>query len=493
MKNMKRNHALYICATIAIAVGMFLTTMTPVAFASKSNILSMNSGDEYQLYIRQGMAEIIDIEEDISDLMIANPSLIDVTVLQSKKIYIVGTALGSTNILAIDKDGNVIKRINVRVKIDDQAVEMLVKDLFPEEDVKISTVADQVVITGTVASPDVAQSIASIVTRSISQMQGSTSTDTDSTISNLLRVRGKSQITLRMRVMEISRVVLREIGVTTTLDDIGTNAGGDLVNSRQLGGLFGGAVETGLTQTPFAAFGLNASLGAFGPIDSAITLLEDEGLAKILAEPNLTAVSGEQATFLAGGEFPVPTSRDSDGNIVITFRRFGVAVTFLPTILSDNRINLQLETEVSSLARENQVQLAGLEVPGLDVRRASTTVELGSGGTLMIAGLLQSQAINNMSGLPGLKDTPILGDLFSSESFRREETELVIMVTPYTVQPFSDKNQADHRKLPEPDTNYLQKSFAYNMRRIYGTNNPYWSDKMTDILAEDGKYGYILH
>lgn len=205
-----------------------------------------------------------------------------------------------------------------------------------------------------------------------------------------------------------------------------------------------------------------------------------------MAEPNLTAISGESAGFLAGGEFPVPSGRDNEGNIIITFRQFGVALNFAPVVLSNDRISLQLQTEVSSLAQDNSVTLADIEVPGLDVRRATTTVEMGSGASLMIAGLLQSEAFKTMSGLPGMTRTPILGELFQSENFQRNETELVILVTPYLVEPFADKKQAKKVPLRTPEENYLEEAFAMNVRRIYGDK------RAADVLKGDEHFGYIL-
>jgi Flp pilus assembly secretin CpaC len=186
----------------------------------------------------------------------------------------------------------------------------------------------------------------------------------------------------------------------------------------------------------------NSGFGTIGDIMVKLNALETDGLANVLAEPNLTAVSGEQAGFLAGGEFPIPAGRDQYGNVIIDYKQFGVSLNFKPTVMSEDRISLQLNTEVSSLNEGQGITLSELTVPGLDVRRASTTVEINSGGSLMMAGLLKSGNVKGLSGLPGIKDTPVLGDLVSSKSFQREETELVVIVTPYLVQPFADRVQA---------------------------------------------------
>jgi pilus assembly protein CpaC len=207
-------------------------------------------------------------------------------------------------------------------------------------------------------------------------------------------------------------------------------------------------------------------------------------LSNTLAEPNLTAISGEQAGFLAGGEFPVPTGRDRNGNITIEYRAFGVSLNFVPTVVTDDRISLQLNTEVSSLDFNQGITISEVSVPGLDVRRASTTIEMGSGSSLMIAGLMKSEAVKNLAGVPGIKDTPVLGDLVSSHSFTREETELLVIVTPMLVQPYAE-NRHILRKDKAPETHQLAMTFAKNIRRIYGTKAPEMNEK-------GDTFGYII-
>lgn len=456
--------------------------------ASKSDLVDVNiakTANANDIVLTQGMADVVTLNGNVADVMVANPSIVDVSALKSNKLYLVGTNIGTTNIITVDESGNVIKRFNVHVKIDDAALNAALKELFPDEAVELKTLTSQLILSGTVSSAEVANSIAQVVNHYVGEITGNTAT-IDEMIVNLLKVRGKSQVTLRVKVMEVSRNLLRETGVDTDIADLGFNAGGNIRNNPDLGGILGGVVSTGITQTPFATFGLLESFGAFGPVDTVITLLEDEGMVKVLAEPNLTAISGETAGFLAGGEFPVPSGRDNDGNIEITFRQFGVALNFAPVVLSDNRVSLQLQTEVSSLAQDNAVTLNNVQVPGLDVRRATTTVEMGSGASLMIAGLLQSESFKTMSGLPGLLHTPILGELFQSENFRRNETELVILVTPYLVEPFADKKQAKKVPMRDRETNYLEQAFAMNVRRIYGEG------KAANMLDGEERFGYIL-
>jgi type II secretory pathway component GspD/PulD (secretin) len=191
------------------------------------------------------------------------------------------------------------------------------------------------------------------------------------------------------------------------------------------------------------------SLGPkFDSLATVLTALETQGLVNTLAEPNLTAISGETAGFLAGGEFPIPASRDNQGNIVLDYKQFGVSLNFTPTVMSKDRIALHLSTEVSDRDNADGVQLQGLVVPALTVRRAETTVELGSGNTIMIAGLLKSGTLNSLQGLPGAKDLPIIGQLFKSKSFQRNESELLIIVTPYLVNSYAEPDAVAEKTLP---------------------------------------------
>jgi len=338
-----------------------------------------------------------------------------------------------------------------------------------------------------------------------------------------LTVRGEQQVMLRVRMLEVSRDILKEFGMETSNDR--SNFG----DSARLRSTTTVNTQTGLTEDPFGVTSLlfNTAGSGLGEIQLLLNALERDNLANVLAEPNLTSVSGEQAGFLAGGEFPVPVGRDRDGNIVIEYKQFGVSLNFKPTVLSEDRISLQLNTEVSSLDPGQGITLSDIQIPGLDIRKASTTVEINSGGSLMMAGLLKSENIKGMSGLPGVKDTPVIGDLISSKSFERQETELVVIVTPYLVQPYADETQAKpvfestKKLLPPPPTaamspgdkgktvplytqaeavaitdveaeelpkivnSPMSNVFSRNMRKIYG-------ERVRNIPADDQAFGYML-
>jgi pilus assembly protein CpaC len=405
------------------------------------------------LLLTLGKAEIITLPDTISDIFVANPKIADVIALQNNKLYVVGSKLGDTNIIVTDRSGNVLRRLNISVNVDTVVIENMIHSMFPsEKTVKVNMIGDQVALTGMVSTPSAAQKVARLVAAHMGEIQEKDFKRADDLIVNLMEVRGEQQVMLRVRMLEMSRGVLKELGLGSNIN----RGDGRSINDGGLTGFLGTIAGTGLTTDPLgvASAILDTGISGIGNIEFLINALQSDNLVNILAEPNLTSVSGEQAGFLAGGEFPVPVGRDRDGNIIVEYKEFGVSLNFKPTVLSEDRISLQMNTEVSSLNRQRGLTLAEIQIPGLDVRRASTTVEINSGGTLMMAGLLKSESVKGMSGIPGIKDTPVIGDLLSSDSFNRQETELVVLVTPYLVQPFADKNQSvpmiDETELGEP-------------------------------------------
>lgn len=448
------------------------------AYASKGDLRSYKDVNKKNppMQITLGKADLVNLPDGVSDVLVADPAVIDVQAVQSNKLYIVGLEIGDTNVIVLDRSGNVVKRLDIHVTYDLQAIQANVERLFPNEKVQVGAVHGQIILTGTVSNPETASKITNLVGHYVSALEGTDDQEIDSLISNLLEVRGEQQVMLQVKIVEAERSIFKELGVDLNANDPdemavtqlfrGTQPFSELAsNGNSLG--FGAAAGLATSQEPaaFARGFLDTGLDGVGTLGLFINALEEENLINVLAEPNLTAVSGQQAGFLAGGEFPVPTGRDQFGNITIEFREFGVSLNFRPVVLSDQRINLQLDTEVSSLDPSNAVTLADIVVPGLDIRRASTTIEIPSGGSLMIAGLLQSETTKGLTGLPGIKDTPVLGDLISSDNFQREETELVVIVTGYLVEPYADNARA--QKQPEEKRGELARIFAKNIRRAF--------------------------
>ena len=472
-----------IAGACALFTGAITTGWQP-SYASKTELVSVASDKQKKdptLVLTQGMADIVEVEGPVSDIMVADPSIVDVMVLQANRLYMVGSSIGTTNVIAVDAEGNVVRRMNVRVKIDDGVIQDALNDLFPDEKVTVSTVGEQVMLSGKVSNPEVSNKVVNLVSRLVGQATGNAA-DIDNSLINMMQVEGEQQVMLRVKVVEASRDVLRELGISSSFTE--GDPGGVI---DDIAATVASVAGTGLTSNPLGTANVvfdNAG-DSLGPLNVAIRALEQDGLINTLAEPTMTAISGEQAGFLAGGEFPVPTSRDEDGNVIVEYRPFGVTLNFRPIVLSSDRISMQLNTEVSALSNQNSYNLGGLTIPGFSVRRAQTTVEMGSGGSLMIAGLLKSDTTKTMTDLPGIKDIPILGKLMSSESFQREESELVVIVTAVLVKPYEEKAMATEAVSTERVP--LADAFQSNIRRIY-TRRP-----LEEALFDgEQRYGYLI-
>jgi pilus assembly protein CpaC len=410
--------------------------------AEKSDLSLVTLDSDPIVNIMIGKAEMVAMKGNVSDVLVANPNVVDVMAVKSDQLYLVGHALGETNIMVLDEEGNVLRKMNVHVQMDINKLEKTIKELYPEEDVKIKALRDQLVLTGRVSTPAMSNSISNLVAQYVADVRGTTgATNIDDVVTNMMTVAGEQQVMLKVKIIEASRNALKDLGIETELTDSGIGAVGATI-----------AAASGLGLTAPAQLGvlaLNYNSGSFGPINFLARALEEEGIVNTLAQPNLTAISGEQAGFLAGGEVPIPTEIDRNGNLVYEFRPFGVSLNFRPTVMSPNRISMELTTEVSSASYDENLQLQGVTVPTFNVRRADTTVELPSGGTLMIAGLLQSDAMSSLTSIPGVNKVPVVGDLLKSDTFQRNESELVVMVTPYLVRPFAENNAAP-AQVPTP-------------------------------------------
>jgi len=437
---------------------------------------SASRGIAKTVQLTLGAAGTVDLGKPVSDVLVANPAVAEVGTLRSSRLYIVGKTVGDTNVLAFDATGNQLADIAVHVRVDEANIRETIKKFFPSENIDVKTVKNDIVLTGTVSTPSVANQVRDLAARFVTA-QGQTIVD-------LMKVEGEQQVMLKVKIIEAQRSVLREYGLnaqinmapgSTTISDTGFSATGGQTGQTSINPFGTGAIFIGGRNLPFV---------------EGITAMEQNGLVNTLAEPTLTAISGETAGFLAGGEFPIPTARDTSGNVTLEFKQFGVALNFTPTVLAKDRISLQLSTEVSAKSTENGFKQADLNIPGLTTRRAETTVQIGSGGTLMIAGLLKSDDVHSLSGFPGAQDLPIIGELFKSKSFSRDESELVIMVTPYIVQPYAEPHAvkvSDARGVPAgmpqpvspgrpqnaPATyDPLSQSFIDNLKAAYGAKAP---------------------
>ncbi|HYM31460.1 MAG TPA: pilus assembly protein N-terminal domain-containing protein [Candidatus Cybelea sp.] len=369
-----------------------------------------------QMALSLNKSQIVRLSRPARDVLVANPAIADVVMRSSEAAFIIGRKVGETNVYFFDAAGKQIDQVDLRVEFDSAAVLAAVHSVIPNEQIDVSTANQSIVLTGSVASAQVAENARQIARQFVAD---------DNSIINMLKIRGQNQVLLRVRVSEMARQIVKELGIGTSAQLNGKNTFNLAPNPLSF------------INTPFSTATGTFLSTPFDLLTIQLQALEQNGLVKTLAEPNLTAVSGEAATFLVGGEFPVPVPQASgNGTIItITYKQFGIRLTFTPVVMSGNLINLRISTEVSQLSAQGQVNLSGFLIPALSVRRAETVVEMPSGGSIAIAGLLQNDIQNTLNGLPGLKDIPILGALFSSTQFQRQETDLVIAVTPLLVKP----------------------------------------------------------
>lgn len=403
-----------------------------------------------------GKAEVMELPKQAAEVLVSNPAVAEVSLPSSDRIYLLGRSIGTANVFVFDDHGNVITRAEIAVGIDEAQLQEKFAAMLPGETIKAEVVNGDVVLSGAVSSPAAADVARRLARRFV---------EADENLVDLTTVRGENQVLLQVRIMEAQKSALNELGVDFSY-------GPDTIGRAVLQGATSSAV--GLTSLPFGSGAWSIAPEGWGPISLTLRALEQDGFARTLAEPNLTAVSGEQASFLAGGEFPIPVAQDSDGTLTVEFRQFGVSLAFTPTVLSEDRISLRLGTEVSSLSTEGQITLNNLVIPALAVRRADTTVEMASGGSLMIAGLLQSDVINNASGLPGAKDMPVIGNLFKSKSFRANESELLIIVTAVMVRPDGrqDNMLSADRPVASQRVGPVDLGLSANLQSNYGAGVP---------------------
>jgi pilus assembly protein CpaC len=357
----------------------------------------------------------------VRDVIVGSPTIADVVVRSPTQLFLVGKAIGDTNVFLLDAEGKIIERFEINVHPDTDSVKQTLASLLPGEPIDVSGAGNAIVLSGSVSSDGVVARAQEVARRFV---------DEDAKIVNMLRVANEQQVMLRVRVSEVSKTAIKQLGIDWNLSNVAVGDGA--VNFFLPG-------ATAITP-PATIGGIATGLGPIGSLDVTLSMLEQQNLAKNLAEPNLVTVSGEVANILVGGETPIPTAQDNN-SITVEFKPFGVALSFLPVVLDSGRISLKVGTEVSALDSTNQVTLcAGCSpISGLKVRRANAVVELPSGGSIMLGGLLSNDITTGLQGIPGAMNLPILGQLFRSNQFIHNETELVITVTALLVKPVQPK------------------------------------------------------
>ncbi|MHB8528483.1 MAG: type II and III secretion system protein family protein [Caulobacteraceae bacterium] len=425
---MTRRRTVHLCAAPLAAATLALVVSTPVGAQSLSREAAPSSVNVRSITLPAGKSASIELPVDARDVLITNPGVADVVLRSPRHISVLGLRLGTTDAVFFDAAGRRILSLNLHVEIDTTGVAQMINRLLPGARVHAEGVNGAIVLAGEVASAADADRAVQIARTAVAGPDK---------VLNMLSIAGKDQVMLKVRVLEVQRNIIKQLGFNLqAVAKIGASqfafaqAPAYAVNGALIGGITGSYAYN----NPSPANGLKSA-------DAAIQAFERVGLVRTLAEPNLTAVSGESAKFLAGGEFPVPSSQSITGTVSVTFKSFGVGLAFTPLVLSGGRISLKISTEVSALSNTGAFSLSSgpggpvLVIPSLTVRRAETTVELPSGGAMMIAGLLQDTSTQDIDSVPGLKSLPVLGALFRSRDYLAGETELVVIVTPYLVNP----------------------------------------------------------
>jgi pilus assembly protein CpaC len=423
-----------------------------------------------------GKSIVIDLPRDIKDVLVADPKIANAVVRSAQRAYIIGAAVGQTNIVFFDSAGQQIAAYDIAVTRDLNGLRAALKQTMPSADIRIEGVGDGVMLTGSVSSPIEAQQAADLAARLVG--------GPDKVVNSIV-VRGRDQVMLKVTVAEVARSIIKQMGI-------------DLSATMN----YGNTAVTFNNSNPFTANGaplvggnqLQTTFGSTPSVTATLRAMESAGVVRTLAEPNLTAISGESATFIAGGEFPIPTGVTCQTTAAgavgqcapsIAFKKFGISLNFTPIVLSEGRISLRVMTEVSEVSNDNSINISGLTVPSIKTRRAETTLEIPSGGSMAMAGLIQDQTKQAINGLPGLSTLPVLGSLFRSRDYVNNQTELMVLVTPYIVRAVAQKD------LSRPDDGFAaasdpQADLLGSINRIYGVPG-----RVEPAQNYRGTYGFI--
>jgi pilus assembly protein CpaC len=474
--------ALSFSAAAALTLNPALTPVIASDYRAAAPVAADGQMNARFLSLGIGKSIVIDLPRDIKDVLVADPKIANAVVRSAQRAYIIGAAVGQTNIVFFDSAGQQIAAYDIAVKRDLNGVRAALKQSLPNSDIQIDGVGDGVILTGTAATPIEAQQAGDLAARLVGSAEK---------VVNSIAVRGRDQVMLKVTVAEVARSIIKQLGIDLTAN----------MN-------YGTAVVNFSNANPFTAYGRalvsgNTASGAFGgavpSVTATIRAMESAGVVRTLAEPNLTAISGESATFIAGGEFPVPAGYSCDPTThvcttQISFKKFGISLNFTPTVLTEGRISLRVMTEVSELSNDNSITLSqavtsstvnSVTIPSIKTRRAETTLEIPSGGAMAMAGLIQEQTKQAINGLPGLAQLPVLGSLFRSRDYVNSQTELMVLVTPYIVRAVAQKD------LSRPDDGFAnasdpQADLLGSINRIYGVPG-----RVEPARNYRGTYGFI--
>ncbi|WP_249143881.1 type II and III secretion system protein family protein [Bradyrhizobium lablabi] len=471
--------ALSFSAVTALALNPALTPVVASDYRVAASPAAADSSMNARfLSLGVGKSVVIDLPREIKDVLVADPKIANAVVRSAQRAYIIGATVGQTNIVFFDAAGQQIAAYDIAVKRDLNGVRAALRQALPNSDIQIEGVGDGVMLSGSAASPIEAQQAFDLAAR----LSGG-----PDKVVNTIAVHGRDQVMLKVTVAEVQRSIIKQLGI-----DLSANLN------------YGTAVVKFNNSNPFTANNaalvpgnaLTTTFGATPSVSATLRAMESAGVVRTLAEPNLTAISGESATFISGGEFPIPTGvtcqTTTSGAIgqcvqTVSFKKFGISLNFTPVVLTEGRISLRVMTEVSEVSTENALTggQAGTTIPSIKTRRAETTLEIPSGGSMAMAGLIQDQTKQAINGFPGLAELPVLGTLFRSRDFINNQTELMVLVTPYVVRAVAQKD------LSRPDDGFAnasdpQADLLGSINRIYGV--PGRTDPARNYR---GTYGFI--
>jgi len=450
--------------------------------SSVSGVATVGPAKSRFLPLGIGKSVVIDLPREAKDVLVADPKIANAIIRSPQRAYIIGAGVGQTNVVFFDADGQQVAGYDIAVKRDLNGVRAALRQSLPG--VQIEGVGEGVVLTGSVSSPIEAQQAGDIAARLVGSADK---------VVNSIVVRGRDQVMLKVHVAEVRRDIIKQLGIDLSAS---MNAGTAVVNFNN--------------SNPFTALGrplvsdnaLSAASIVKGlpTVTATMRAMESAGIFRTLAEPNLTAISGESATFIAGGEFPIPAGYSCDPTThvcttQITYKKFGISLNFTPVVLSEGRISLRVMTEVSELSNDNAITVSqaltstttnSITIPSIRTRRAETTLEIPSGGSMAMAGLIQQQTKQAINGLPGLDQVPILGQLFRSQDYVNNETELMVLVTPYVVRAVSQSelSRPDDGFAPASDS---QSALLARINRLYGI-----AARIEPVGSYQGNFGFIL-
>ena len=473
------------CALLAIAAAGALCERSAARAADPTLEVGVRAADAEIRFVPLGVGKsiVVDLPRDAKDVLVADPKIANAVVRSTRRAYIIGASVGQTNVFFFDAEGRQIAGFDIAVKRDLNGIRAALRHAIPQAEIRVEALGtDGIILTGSVANAAESQQAFDIAARLVNAGTSGITSD-GSKVVNALTLRGRDQVMLKVTVAEVQRDVVKQLGI---------NVNGSLG--------YGKTVLRFNTDNAFSASGgALSSTGVTGgwvdgnnSVQARLQAMERAGVMRTLAEPNLTAISGETANFLVGGEFPIPAGSTCNppgsGNcqVTIVFKKFGVGLSFTPVVLGEGRISLRVSTEVSELSSEGALQQAGISIPSLRVRRAETVVEIPSGGALAMAGLLQEQTRQQINGVPGLMQVPVLGALFKSRDYVNRQSELMLLVTPYVVRPVAP------RELSRPDDGLADPSdpqavLLGKLNRIYGGPT-----KSEPRRPYHGTYGFIL-